>query len=661
MNAVHAPMAIPHIRVDSQNDDEPSFVENCEWTVYGSNTTSRVQDVFAAQPFKLQTDLPIMDHYRSHHGFSTTDRFVTEPHEHPSTFAIQSAPVRETSFDSAPWIPEPVTAITPYHDRLSSPDDTILSSASGSGSGYWPNQAWQARWDGVSCSPASHDPNMSRRGSAFGSLSAASDVHDPFTWAQDHQTYRVQDHAFPDVASMGGASFQQNVPSAHISRHPTPFNPMFNSAEMDLDGRSSVGPTQHMAHANPHTFRYPSPYDNQHVRASLTPGGHEMESDFDIPFKSDDCDSDYLPGRAMRSPRSRSHRQVRSATHIRRPSYNQHHRSSSYNAATCTSANKITKRAPRRPSSTSHIPQYSPKTASRHTHVHHHAHSSASTIPPSAQQAPRPFTCPLMPYSCPKTFTSKNEWKRHVLTQHLLLGFWRCDLCPDAAARPNDFNRKDLFVQHLRRMHCGDRRGSASVFDQGSYVGETTEQALERVRRRCWIQLRKPPHHLACCFCAKSFESKEGASKEIDQERERGCAVDWLEHVGRHLVALTGSTSGSPTANTPVKVEDANDDTKAKGHRRKRSGESTTSRTSTDAGANDVDDRKSAHADAQSFSEPPWVDDGLLLSWLVEEGLVEEANGKGPNKWTLVDRGIASEAAMTRRHGEEEREGEAEE
>lgn len=652
MNAVQ-PMAIPCIRVDGQNENETGFVENCDWPMYGPNTTSRLQDVFSSSPFKLQTDLPIIDHYRTGASFSTLDKFVHESHDDPMRYGVQSAPLRESPFEGVPWIPEPATAVTPYHDRLSSPDETIHSSASGAGSGYWQNQ-WPARFDAVSCSPASHDMNMSRRGSAFDSLSATSDVHDAFTWSQD-PAYRVQEQAFPDVANMGQASFPQNIPSAHISRHPTPFNAqtMFHSTEVDFDARSAAPTPQHMVHNNHNAFRYPSPFDAHHFRASLTPCGTDMESDFDIPFKSDDCDSDYMPGRV---PRSRVHRQSRSATHIRRPSYNQHHRSSSYNAATSAPANRITKRPPRRPSSTSHVPSYSPKSSNRHNPAHHHAHSSTSTIPPSAQQAPRPFTCPLTPYSCPKTFTSKNEWKRHVLTQHLLLGFWRCDLCPDAAARPNDFNRKDLFVQHLRRMHCGDRRGSASVFDEGSCLGETTEQALERVRRRCWIQLRKPPRRLACCFCAKAFESKEGSTKDADQERERGCAVDWLEHVGRHLVALTSSTtSGSPTVHTPVKVEepvDDNNNNNAKGHRRKRSGGSNASKSSADAALSEQ--KKPSHTDLQSFSEPPWADDELLLSWLIEEGLVEESNGKGPNKWTLVDRGIASEAAMTRRHGGEE-------
>ena len=653
MNTLQQTMSIPCIRVDNQNDQEDGLIEDCEWSAYGSSATSRVQDVFAAQPFRLQTDLPVIDQFRVQQlPQSSLDRYHPSLEE-PVQMCMQSAPVREAPFEGIPWIPEPATAIPHYHDRLSSPDETILSSTTGSNSSGWPTQAWSQRFDSVSYSPASHDPQMSRRGSAFGSLSAASEVQDPFSWSQDC-TFRMHDQGYGDISSMSGVPFTSGVPSSHVSRHATPFNPqgMFATTEMDFDARSSCPPPQPPPPSQtPTGFRYPTPFDSHHIRASLTPAGTDFESDFDIPFKSDDCDSDYIPGRALRSPRPRAHRPVRSATHIRRPSYNHHQRSHSYNAATCTTTNRITKRPARRQNSNSHIPQYSPKISNRHS-SHHYAHSSTSTIPPSAHQAPRPFTCPLTPYSCPKTFTSKNEWKRHVLTQHLLLGFWRCDLCPDAAARPNDFNRKDLFVQHLRRMHCGDRRGSASVFDEGSFIGETTEQALERVRRRCWIQLRKAPRKLACCFCNKSFESQDASNTDADQERERGCAVDWLEHVGRHLVALTGTSTTCPSNATPTKAEDSTE--KIKGHRRKRSNGSNGSKSSMDVSTDTQNsDSHNKDFDPSSFTEPPWADDQLLLTWLIEEGLVEESNNKNNSRWTLVDRGVASEAAMTRRQSNE--------
>lgn len=100
------------------------------------------------------------------------------------------------------------------------------------------------------------------------------------------------------------------------------------------------------------------------------------------------------------------------------------------------------------------------------------------------QQHTRPFICVFRFAGCESTFASKNEWKRHVASQHLLLSYWLCqqDTCAKLSntsasstkatgtsrhrsanpttcharnALPNGaiFNRKDLYTQHLRRMH----------------------------------------------------------------------------------------------------------------------------------------------------------------------------------------------------------------
>lgn len=156
----------------------------------------------------------------------------------------------------------------------------------------------------------------------------------------------------------------------------------------------------------------------------------------------------------------------------------------------------------------------------------------------------RTFTCSFAPYGCESTFVSKNEWKRHVTSQHLQLGFYRCDvgkcsmhtrqpspthlLAPSTSrtptpppGQPNDFNRKDLFTQHQRRMHApwllSGRRRTPTDAEHAAF-----EESLEEVRRRCWHQLRHPPSHSHCGFCREVF-SGEGS---------------WdvrMEHVGRHF------------------------------------------------------------------------------------------------------------------------------
>jgi len=138
----------------------------------------------------------------------------------------------------------------------------------------------------------------------------------------------------------------------------------------------------------------------------------------------------------------------------------------------------------------------------------------------------RPFPCPLTAYGCNSTFASKNEWKRHVNTQHIKLGFWRCDICPpttdpndDQAVYYNDFNRKDLFTQHLRRMHAASKDHNHARAQKEFPVNEDN---LPKHQSRCLRKLRNPPQQSVCLFCDKTFEGPSSW-----EER--------MEHISRHL------------------------------------------------------------------------------------------------------------------------------
>jgi hypothetical protein len=146
----------------------------------------------------------------------------------------------------------------------------------------------------------------------------------------------------------------------------------------------------------------------------------------------------------------------------------------------------------------------------------------------------RPFPCPLAGYGCQSTFTSKNEWKRHVSTQHIKLGFWRCDMCAPSAdpMNPvyNDFNRKDLFTQHLRRMHthhpysiAASQSGTSSIssFKNGD-DNQLSDDAVLAHQQRCYRNLRSSPSQSNCLFCPRSFNG-EGAWEER------------MEHIGDHF------------------------------------------------------------------------------------------------------------------------------
>ncbi|KAI4287262.1 MAG: hypothetical protein L6R35_003478, partial [Caloplaca aegaea] len=171
----------------------------------------------------------------------------------------------------------------------------------------------------------------------------------------------------------------------------------------------------------------------------------------------------------------------------------------------------------------------------------------------------RPFICSFRQYGCTSRFGSKNEWKRHVSSQHLCPGIYRCDIGPcvprpppasppnrkpehrhqTTEFSPNDFNRKDLFTQHLRRMHAPAQSASRAAKDAFT-------SSLEAVRRRCWIHQRETPPRSICPYCAPhpsrpsppaaadGSAAKKKATKPVVFEG-KGSWDERMEHVGRHL------------------------------------------------------------------------------------------------------------------------------
>lgn len=181
------------------------------------------------------------------------------------------------------------------------------------------------------------------------------------------------------------------------------------------------------------------------------------------------------------------------------------------------------------------------------------------------KQHTRPFICVFKFAGCASTFASKNEWKRHVMSQHLVLHYWLCDIdvCAHnknstANAKPSRrskaarraaaeqavklepsgpplpdgaiFNRKDLYTQHIRRMHTpvhvdkaakASKKGSASSFTANTTMWDEQVKDLQNtaVRERC-----KLPVYMQCPapHCTQSFSGADA----WDQR---------MEHVARHL------------------------------------------------------------------------------------------------------------------------------
>jgi len=152
----------------------------------------------------------------------------------------------------------------------------------------------------------------------------------------------------------------------------------------------------------------------------------------------------------------------------------------------------------------------------------------------------RPFPCPFASYGCASHFVSKNEWKRHVSTQHIKQGFWRCDMCPPTthlkdgvtAVCHNDFNRIDLFRQHLRRMHAGPGANSSDIRKRNDHP--VSEASLAAHQTRCYHELRTAPLQSSCLFCAKTFNGPSSWAERMDHvglhfEREQRGGVHVLD------------------------------------------------------------------------------------------------------------------------------------
>lgn len=137
----------------------------------------------------------------------------------------------------------------------------------------------------------------------------------------------------------------------------------------------------------------------------------------------------------------------------------------------------------------------------------------------------RPFPCAFRFAGCTSTFGSKNEWKRHISSQHLCLQYYRCSACPSSVSegKGNEFNRKDLFTQHLRRMHAPFQIKKNLAKDD-TRLHSDWEYRVKDMQTSCLVTRRTPPQHVACPKqdCLKEFEGNIAWD-------------EWTEHVGRHM------------------------------------------------------------------------------------------------------------------------------
>lgn len=309
----------------------------------------------------------------------------------------------------------------------------------------------------------------------------------------------------------------------------------------------------------------------------------EEEVDEDHVIVDDDSDSDYdnrcTRRRMSRTTSKQKHSRKSSTNTIISPAARVHKRSSSAATVTSTSSISVSRSHRARSSSSKSI-----RTKSKGPNF-----PSAKLLTP-VPKSERTYPCTFHRFGCTSEFPNKNEWKRHVACQHLQLGYYRCDMdgCnPDTcqvsstvrpgrrtnartSARPrsqpadsddsneeivkyyNDFNRKDLFTQHCRRMHGPTRNPALCSRPPSKKNGQLCptredevafEAQLIEIRARCWHVRRPAPSRSSCGFCLEVFDadydnssstSTTGSNGKDEEENEEKKWEERMEHVGKH-------------------------------------------------------------------------------------------------------------------------------
>lgn len=177
-----------------------------------------------------------------------------------------------------------------------------------------------------------------------------------------------------------------------------------------------------------------------------------------------------------------------------------------------------------------------PKQETRCNHCSHAPFKDVSSLRKHIAAAhTRPFPCAFSFAGCTSTFGSKNEWKRHIASQHLCLQYYRCSECPNSTAegKGNEFNRKDLFTQHLRRMHAPFPIKRA-ITKSDSKMQNDWDLHVKEMQVSCLVQRRLPPQRSACPKpdCQSVFEGPTSWD-------------EWTEHVGRHMEKGEGQGLGA--------------------------------------------------------------------------------------------------------------------
>ena len=437
-------------------------------------------------------------------------RFMTEPERAFFTAGPLQTPARPQSF---PRLNRPSEAIPSLpqatHVRMVSP--------SPSGASQEPSQCSSAR------SPAAeadwfHDNYYSQQQDDFSLPNATSYLTQglPELWND-----RQQGSAIPQLPGNSYVNLNQ------VQGIPDPQEVAFEADEgyMDMDMKSEyVIEVDHRAMKTQRTHHHTSyrHSSDEGLGASIKDGSSPQETadHVDVDATTDpDADAEAEDEIIVAEPASDTEYSPKSTRTRKR-------RASKPSAPLAVKSGRVTKAAPKSKNSLSckqchHAPFKDVTALQRHINSTH----------------TRAFICVFGFAGCNSTFASKNEWKRHVSSQHLNLNSWVCELgaCGKVQnqskkdggglVKGSEFNRKDLFTQHLRRMHA------PFAVKRMNKKNQEWEDRLKELQGSCLRVKRQPPTRLGCPLndCDGFFE---GAT----------CWDDRMEHVGKHLEKAAIST-----------------------------------------------------------------------------------------------------------------------
>ncbi|KAH6899895.1 hypothetical protein B0T10DRAFT_10259 [Thelonectria olida] len=150
----------------------------------------------------------------------------------------------------------------------------------------------------------------------------------------------------------------------------------------------------------------------------------------------------------------------------------------------------------------------------------------------------RSFICILQFAGCNDAFSSKNEWKRHVATQHLNTRFWLCThgTCKKEELHEGQhvtngrpFKRKDLFTQHARRMHVTSC--SADIAKQPKNRMPGLDDELQAMQEDACHKRCDTPEFMQCPGegCFRDFCGEKAWDEYLEH-----IASDHLDPAGKH-------------------------------------------------------------------------------------------------------------------------------